>query len=115
MKDEIIHYKMLGYSTKLMYFCAGRTYEAFAADTKLAEACLVILNRLGELSRSIGDSFAQAHPEVPWRKMYGYRIVHNQEGFDLRLVWELISEDIPALKDTLEKLAAECPAEDGLS
>lgn len=51
-------------------------------------------------------SFAQAHPQIPWREMYGLRnrIVHDYEGVNLQLVWEIISEDIPELRDELEKL-----------
>lgn len=51
-------------------------------------------------------SFAEAHPEIPWREMYGLRnrIVHDYEGVNLRLVWEIISGDIPELRDTLAKL-----------
>ena len=38
--------------------------------------------------------------------MYGLRnrIVHDYEGENLRLVWEIISEDIPELRDTLGKI-----------
>ena len=70
------------------------------------EACVFNLSQLGELCRIVDDAFAAAHPEIPWREMYGLRnrIVPNYEGVNLRLVWEIISEDIPALKDTLEKL-----------
>ena len=70
------------------------------------EACVFNRGQLGELCRIVDDAFAAAHPEIPWREMYGLRnrIVHDYEGVNLRLVWEIISEDIPALKDTLEKL-----------
>lgn len=97
---------MLGYSMKLMDYCSGYTYDTFTADIKLVEACVFNLSQLGELCRIVDDAFAAAHPEIPWREMYGLRnrIVHDYEGVNLRLVWEIISEDIPALKDTLEKL-----------
>ncbi len=97
---------MLGYSTKLVDYCSGYTYETFTADTKLVEACVFNLSQLGELCRNVNDDFAQAHPQIPWREMYGLRnrIVHDYEGVNLRLVWEIISEDIPALRSTLETL-----------
>lgn len=106
MRNEIIVQKMLGYSMKLMDYCSGYTYDTFTADIKLVEACVFNLSQLGELCRIVDDAFAAAHPEIPWREMYGLRnrIVHDYEGVNLRLVWEIISEDIPALKDTLEKL-----------
>ena len=38
--------------------------------------------------------------------MYGLRnrIVHDYEGVNMILVWEIISEDIPALRDALGDL-----------
>ena len=92
---------MLGYSTKLMDYCSGYT---FTADIKLVEACVFNLSQLGELCRIVDDAFAAAHPEIPWREMYGLRnrIVHDYEGVNLRLVWEIISEDIPELRDKTE-------------
>lgn len=58
---------------------------------------------MGELARRVDDAFANAHPEIPWRTLNGLRnrIVHDYEGVNLRLIWEIISDDLPQL---LEKL-----------
>ena len=97
---------MRGYAVKLMDYCSGYTYETFIADTKTVEACVFNLSQLGELCRVVDDAFALAHPEIPWQEMYGLRnrIVHDYEGVNLRLVWEIISEDIPDLYAALENL-----------
>lgn len=65
------------------------------------EACVFNLSQLGELCRAVDESFAAIHPEIPWKEMYGLRnrIVHDYEGVNLRLIWEIISEDIPELRD----------------
>lgn len=106
MRNEIILQKMYRYTEKLIRYCAGYTYDSFAEDTKLVEACVFNLSQLGELCRIADSSFIQTHPEIPWREMYGLRnrIVHDYEGVNLRLVWEIISEDIPELKKTLQNL-----------
>ena len=106
MRNEIIVQKMHMYSVKLLDYCSGYTYDTFVADTKLVEACVFNLSQLGELCHLADDFFVQAHPEIPWREIYGLRnrIVHDYEGVNLRLVWEIISEDIPALKNTLQNL-----------
>ena len=59
-----------------------------------------LTNRFHKLCRIVDPSFAQAHPQIPWREMYGLRnrIVHDYEGVNLQLVWEIISEDIPELR-----------------
>lgn len=106
MRNEIIVQKMYAYTLKLMDYCSGCTYESFVADIKLVEACVFNLSQLGELCRIVDNAFAQEHPEIPWREIYGLRnrIVHDYEGVNLRLVWEIISEDIPVLKDMLQGL-----------
>ena len=44
--------------------------------------------------------------QIPWRQLYGLRnrIVHNYEGVKLTVVWEIISNDFPVLKEQLELL-----------
>ena len=67
MRNEIIVQKMAGYAAKVIDYCKGYTYESFAADTKLVEACVFNLSQLGELCRVADDAFTAAHPEIPWR------------------------------------------------
>ncbi len=103
MRNEIVVQKMAGYVAKVLDYCRDYTYDRFAADSKLVEACVFNLSQLGELCRVVDDAFAKAHPEIPWREMYGLRnrIVHDYEGVNLMLVWEIISEDLPKLEKVL--------------
>lgn len=61
---------------------------------------------MGELCRIVDAAFAECHPEIPWREMNGLRnrIVHDYEGVNLRLVWEIISGEKPDLRDSLKEL-----------
>lgn len=70
------------------------------------EACVFNLSQMGELCRIVDAAFAEGHPEIPWREMNGLRnrIVHDYEGVNLRLVWEIISGDIPDLRNILKEL-----------
>lgn len=106
MRNEIILQKLYRYTSKLIDYCAGDTYASFIEDTKLVEACVFNLSQMGELCRAADESLVRAHPEIPWREIYGLRnrIVHDYEGVNLHLVWEIISEDIPDLHNTLRHL-----------
>ena len=106
MRNEIIVSKLLGYAEKIINYCDGYTYDSFVADTKLAEACVFNLSQMGELCKSIDADYAKRYPQIPWNEMYGLRnrIVHDYDGVNMLLVWEIISEDIPALRDTLHAL-----------
>ena len=103
MRNEIIVQKLLSYTNKLIRYCDGLDYDAFSSDSKLVEACVFNLSQMGELCSRVDAGFAEAHPEIPWNEMYGLRnrIVHDYEGVNLLLVWQILSDDIPALRDTL--------------
>ena len=58
-RNDIILQKMLRYTEKLACYCEGYTYDRFAQDTKLVEACVFNLSQLGELCRVTDDAFAQ--------------------------------------------------------
>ena len=106
MRNEIIVGKLLAYAEKIIKYCSGCDYDSFTADTMLVEACVFNLSQMGELCKSINGEYAQKHPQIPWKEMYGLRnrIVHDYEGVNMILVWEIISEDIPALRDALGDL-----------
>ena len=103
MRNEIIIQKLIAYSEKLLRYCEGIDYASFAEDSKLVEACVFNLSQMGELCRSVDDAYALAHPQIPWNEMYGLRnrIVHDYEGVNLLLVWQILSEDIPTLHEIL--------------
>ena len=106
MRNNVIVVKMIAYCDKLMDYCKGYSFSDFSADMKLVEACVFNLSQLGELTKAVDDEFAALHSEIPWKEMYGLRnrIVHDYEGVNLRLVWEIISEDIPELKEKLSTI-----------
>ena len=106
MKNEVIVRKLSAYAKKIIGYCEGVSYEQFSADSKLAEACVFNLGQMGELANRVEDTFADAHPEIPWRYIYGLRnrIVHNYEGVNLLLIWQIIRDDLPELVEKLDRI-----------
>ena len=106
MKNEIIVQKLMSYTEKIIGYCNGVSYEQFSADSKLAEACVFNLSQMGELANRLDHAFAAAHPEIPWQYLYGLRnrIVHDYEGVNLMLIWQIIQEDLPVLLEQLRKI-----------
>lgn len=111
MKNEMIVRKLSAYAEKIIGYCEGQTYEQFCADSKLAEACVFNLGQIGELANMVDDAFAEAHPEIPWRSIYGLRnrIIHDYEGVNFLLIWQIIRDDLPALKEALNRIAETNP------
>ena len=106
MRNEIVVDKLAAYSRKLIAYCEGLDYDGFSADMKLVEACVFNLSQMGELANRVDSDFATAHPEISWRVLYGLRnrIVHDYDGVNLRLIWEIITDDIPELLVSLNRI-----------
>ncbi len=72
-------------------------------NSMLVEACVFNLSQIGELCHGVSEQFMEAYPDIPWHEMYGLRnrIVHNYDGVNLRLVWEIVEGDLPELLEQL--------------
>ena len=106
MRDDKNIQKMLEIIAKIQKYCEGKRYEDFIADEILTEACVFNLAQLGETSHKISDELVRLHPEIVWNGLYGLRnrLVHDYQGTNPKLVWEIISEDLDELKEQLEDI-----------
>ena len=99
--------KLIAHIDHTLEYCDGLDFDGFMADRMRQEACVFNLLQIGELSRNgLEEAFIAAHPEVPWRQMYGMRnrIAHDYEGILMRIIWETISLDFGPLRDTLKTI-----------
>ena len=78
-------------------------YEKFVSDDKTQDAIMFNLVILGEAANQITDQFQEEHPEIPWASMIGTRniIVHGYDQIRLPIVWEIITKDLPILKEQI--------------
>lgn len=106
MRNSVIIQKFIAYIDKILNYCDGIDYETFTANSMLVEACVFNLSQMGELANLVDKEFAELHEEIPWRLLYGLRnrIVHDYEGVNLQLIWEIITDDLVPLKDMLAKI-----------
>lgn len=106
MRNEATVQKLIGYTDKITRYCAGMDYDSFCANTQLVEACVFNPSQMGELVGRLDEAFMEAHSDIPWRAMRGLRnrIVHDYDGVNLRLVWDVIEGDLPELKTMLISL-----------
>ena len=81
-------------------------YDDFADNILVVDACVFNLSQMGELANKVDAVFAQSCPQVPWRLLYGLRnrIVHDYEGVNLQLIWQIIADDLPELREELSKI-----------
>ena len=91
---------------KFLVILSECTYDSFSENTMLVEACVFNLSQIGELANKIDDEFEQANSNIPWRVLYGLRnrIVHDYDGVNLVLIWDIIENDLRALREQLQNL-----------
>lgn len=82
---------------------------AFSKDRKTQDAVLRNLHTLSESTQRLSDGIKNQHPKTDWKAIAGFRnvIVHDYLGVNLRRVWEIVSEYLPALKIEVESMLKE--------
>ena len=85
---------------------AVSSYEAFVDDEKTQDAIMYKLIVLGEAANIIPSEFQEKHPEIPWSSIIGTRnvIVHGYDQVKIQIVWDIIKNNIPQLRNSLKKL-----------
>jgi len=84
------------------YASEGR--EAFEDDELIQNWILHHLQVIGEAARAISDELKNEHNEMPWQQIVGMRhiLVHRYFEVDTDLIWSVVEDDVPALKQQIE-------------
>ena len=83
---------------------AIRGRETFERDELLQSWVVHNLQLIGEAARRLSDALRGEHPEVPWPAIIALRnyLVHDYFGVDLGIVWRVVDQDLPTLKEQIE-------------
>ena len=82
------------------------SYEKFKNSLDLIDQCAFRVEQIGENVGDLSDNFKKSHPEIAWQKIVGFRniIAHAYGTVNSALLWDVITEDIPVLRDFCVKL-----------
>lgn len=86
------------------YAAFGQT--RFQSDELLHTWIARQLQDIGEAVRTLPPELLNKYPEIPWKKIVGMRhiIVHQYFAIDAIQLWQVVNEDLPKLKDVVEKM-----------
>jgi len=106
MKNQKIILKITNYADSILRYTNGVSYAEFKNNSMMLEACVFNLSQIGELVNKLDVEYMTRYSEIPWFKMRGLRnrIVHDYEGVNLKLIWEIIDIDIETLRHQLSEL-----------
>ena len=93
-------------SSFIINACKNCTFESFYSDETLKRAVVRALEIVGEASKKIDSAFKLRHSQIEWVNMVGLRnrLIHDYEGTDYDIVWEVIQDDIPELYFQVTKI-----------
>lgn len=82
------------------------TYDEFISDETLIRAFARSLEIIGEAAKKIPDDYRKKHPDVEWKAMAGMRdkLIHDYFGIDYELVWDVVRNKLPQLKEKISAI-----------
>ncbi|AWH86664.1 DUF86 domain-containing protein [Flavobacterium album] len=84
-------------------------FEDFSANSMMLFACIKQLEIIGEASNHLSDDIKAEYNSVEWRQIVGLRniFVHEYFGIDNHIVWDVITNDLPHFKHSIELILEE--------
>jgi uncharacterized protein with HEPN domain len=81
-------------------------WDSFVSDEVLKRAFVRSIEIMGEAVKQIPDSVRQQHLGVDWRAIAGMRdrLIHAYYGVNYRVVWDSVTNKVPALVESIELL-----------
>ena len=99
---------MLEFCNTALGYTRGFDQLGFQADRMCYDATLRNIELIGEASTHVPPEVRALAPNLPWRAIIGTRnrLAHAYLGIDADAVWDIVSNELPRLRDALTALLA---------
>lgn len=103
-KQRLIH--ILESIEEIEKYTAGENIENFMQNSMMKFASVKQIEIIGEAANHITEETKNKFSEIQWRQITGLRhvLVHEYFGVDSTLIWQIIVDDIPALKMNIQEV-----------
>jgi uncharacterized protein with HEPN domain len=106
-KDYYILLSMLETIEKIIRYTSGYiSAEELYQNDRDFDAAMMNFIIIGEEAGKITDDLKAKNVQIDWQKIYTLRniIAHHYFGINVDIVWQIICNDLPKLKDDLNKI-----------
>jgi len=108
MSNEFLDYveDIIDAMDKAELALTGVDFDRFNEDFIINFAVARALEIVGEASKRLPPEVRTVYPEIPWRDMAGMRdrIIHGYDNVDLRIMWDVVKQEIPRIKPHLHQI-----------
>lgn len=97
---------MLDCVDKILAHTKGYNREQLLLDAWACDAILRNLAVLGEAANQLPEDLREKFPDIPWRRIIGFRnrLIHDYAGIDLEVVLDVVENQLEPLHGALGPL-----------
>lgn len=109
MKDDSVYLAHIKECIRRIEENTSAGQKVFLESHTLQDAVLRNLQTMSEATQRLSDTVKNSRPEIEWVRIAAFRnvLVHNYLGIDLQLVWGILTNDLPSLKQVVSELLDE--------
>ena len=101
--------KMIEYIDKAIKYTKDYSFKEFISNEEKIDATVFSISKIGELVKNISEETMSRYDNIEWVVIKNLRnkIVHDYEGINLNLIWDIIKNDVVKLREDLLKILNE--------
>jgi len=92
--------------SRIISYTNNMEFDDFANDFKTQDAVIRNIEIIGEAVKNLSDILKSEYSDIPWSDIAGTRdkLIHNYFGVNIDIVWSIANDEIPKLKEQIEKI-----------
>ncbi len=107
-EDRIVLERIIGYCDDIESLLKeyGNDFGLYKEKIAFQYSCNMCIIQIGELVGRLSYDFMDEHNEIPWYAIKAMRNLHahDYEKVDFEIVWDTLINEIPELKENIEKI-----------
>lgn len=106
---ELFFNDILDSLIRVLKYSKDLSYEELIKNDMVIDAIIRNFEVIGEAAKYIPEEFKSKYPELPLKEMVGMRnvLIHDYLGIDYKFIWQTIKEDLPELKQIVDRIIKE--------
>jgi len=99
-------YDILECIEKIEKYTKDMDFDDFVKDDLVVDAVIRNLEVIGEAVKNVPEEIRSKYPDIPWKKIVGFRniVIHEYFGVDLSIVWTVVKKHLKDLKPKIENV-----------
>ncbi len=106
-KDDLVRLRhMLDSAMEAVELIQGKSRADLDTNRVVSLALVRLLEIVGEAANRVTTATQLQYANIPWSQIVGlrHRLIHGYDTINLDILWQILSEDLPALITQLKRI-----------